>query len=305
MNTPSMIALLISILLLLVAAFFSVLTVQNQRKLMNRVNHMLDAAIDGTFSESAYDESLLSAVETRMAHYLCASEVSAKNLTEEKEKIKALIADISHQTKTPIANILLYAQLLREQGLPEGSEACVEALNGQAEKLATLVEALVKASRLEAGVFVLRPKTQAIQPMFDRVVEQIAPKVAANNIRLTVEETSACANFDLKWTTEALYNILDNGVKYSHRGGTLHLCAKQNELFARIDVIDHGIGIPEEEQANIFRRFYRSPAVSDTEGVGIGLYLARKIVSGQGGYLKVRSNLNEGSTFSIFLPTEK
>ena len=102
---------------LLAAAGFAVWTRLRTRRMLDTLGKMLDDAIRGEFRESLYDESRLSALETRMAHYLSASAVSAKNLAEEKDAIKTLIGDISHQTKTPIANLLLYAQLLEEQDL--------------------------------------------------------------------------------------------------------------------------------------------------------------------------------------------
>lgn len=115
---------------------------------MEHMNAMLEAAMDGTFVESVYDESMLSSVETKLAHYLSASAVSARNLTQEKEKVKKLVTDISHQTKTPIANLLLYAQMLEEKELPEEAQAFVQELNRQAAKLHFLIVSLVKASRL-------------------------------------------------------------------------------------------------------------------------------------------------------------
>lgn len=98
------------------------------RRIMENLNRMLDIAMKGDFTEEYFDESMLSSVETKLAHYLTASATSAKNVQAEKDKIKTLIADISHQTKTPIANILLYTQLLREQSLPEESQLCVDSL---------------------------------------------------------------------------------------------------------------------------------------------------------------------------------
>ena len=122
---------------------------------MITLNQMLDSALDGSFVEHRYDESLLSLVENRMNQYLSASSVSARNLSTEKEKIKELLADISHQTKTPLANILLYAQLLEEQELSKENMVCTTALIGQAEKLNFLIDSLVKLSRLETGVFTI------------------------------------------------------------------------------------------------------------------------------------------------------
>jgi signal transduction histidine kinase len=266
---------------------------------------MLDKAIDGDFVEGVFDESALSAVEAKLARYLSICAVSSKNLLTEKDKIKELISDISHQTKTPIANILLYSQLLSEYSLPEDCTVCVKDLSGQAEKLNFLINALVKTSRLETGIITVSPKKDAVQKLLDEVLEQILPKADVKGISIAAENTEISAWFDLKWTTEAVYNIVDNAVKYAERGGNITIKAIPYELFCRIDITDNGIGIAEHEQSKIFTRFYRSGAVSKHEGVGIGLFLAREIVSAEGGYIKVSSELGSGSTFSVFLAMEK
>ena len=292
----------LAVLALLAAVIIALWTHLRARRMLDTLDRMLDAATRGDFRESLYDESRLSALETRMAHYLSSSAVSARNLAAEKDIIKTLIGDISHQTKTPIANLLLYAQLLLEQDLPPESRACVSALERQAEKLQFLIDALVKTSRLETGVLAMAPKSHPIQRLLDGAASQAAPKAEARGIALTVEPADLTARFDPKWTSEALYNLVDNAVKYTPAGGSVTLRAIGYELFCRVDVTDTGPGIPEAEQARIFQRFYRSPASSEEEGVGIGLYLARQIAAGQGGYLKVTSRPGEGSTFSLFLP---
>lgn len=296
--------LALAVLALLAAIGIAVWTHLRARRMLDTLDKMLDEAIRGEFRESLYDESRLSALETRMAHYLSASAVSAKNLAEEKEKIKTLIGDISHQTKTPIANLLLYAQLLEEQDLPPESRDCAAALERQAEKLRFLIDALVKTSRLETGVLAMTPAVNPLRRVLESAAAQAAPKAEAKGVALTVESTDLTARFDPKWTAEALYNLVDNAVKYTPAGGSVTLRARSYELFCRIDVADTGPGISEAEQARIFQRFYRSPSVSGEEGVGIGLYLSRQIAAGQGGYLKVTSRPGEGSTFSLFLPRE-
>ena len=300
--TSGSILLALAVLALLAAVIIALWTHLRARRMLDTLDRMLDDAVRGDFQESLYDESRLSALETRMAHYLSSSAVSARNLQEEKDKIKTLIGDISHQTKTPIANLLLYAQLLEEQDLPPESRAYVSALEGQAEKLRFLIDALVKTSRLESGVLAMTPKRHGLQQLLEDAASQAAPKAEAKGIVLTVEPADLTARFDPKWTTEALYNLVDNAVKYTPAGGGVTLRAVGYELFCRIDVTDTGPGIPEAEQARIFQRFYRSPSAGETEGVGIGLYLARQIAAGQGGYLKVTSRPGEGSTFSLFLP---
>ena len=273
-------------------------------RLLARLDEMLAAAMDGSFTEQRFDESRLSALESRLAQYLAASSVSAQNLQAQKDQISALVSDISHQTRTPVANLQLYAQLLAEQPLGPEGRACAEAIEMQAQKLQSLIEALVKTSRLESGVLALHPAPGELAPMAERAVAQYAPKAAAKGLSLTMGPIAGSAVFDPKWTEEALCNLLDNAVKYTPAGGAVTVSVQAYELFAAVRVRDTGPGIPEEEQARIFGRFYRAPAAYQAEGVGIGLYLARQIAAGQGGYLKVESVPGAGSTFSLYLPRE-
>ena len=273
-------------------------------RLLARLDEMLAAAMDGSFTEQRFDESRLSALESRLAQYLAASSVSAQNLQAQKNQISALVSDISHQTRTPVANLQLYAQLLAEQPLGPEGRACAEAIETQAQKLQSLIEALVKTSRLESGVLALHPAPGELAPMVERAAAQYAPKAAARGLSLTMGPAAGSAVFDPKWTEEALCNLLDNAVKYTPAGGAVTVSVQAYELFAAVRVRDTGPGIPEDEQARIFGRFYRAPAAYQAEGVGIGLYLARQIAAGQGGYLKVESVPGAGSTFSLYLPRE-
>lgn len=272
---------------------------RQSRKILENLGKMLEAAMEGNFTEDSFDESLLSALESSFAHYLAASTVSARKVDAEKEKLKALIGDISHQTKTPIANILLYTQLLREQ---PGNTDCLEALEGQTKKLQSLIDALVKTSRLETGVIALHPEPGELWSVMTSAVSQLRPKAEEKGVRITLEHGKANAVFDSKWTEEALYNLLDNAVKYTPSGGRVSVTAVVYPMFSGILVQDTGPGIAEEEQPKIFQRFYRGTAYREQEGVGIGLYLVRQIAEGQGGFVKVRSQPGQGSTFSLYLP---
>ena len=293
------------LLALAAAVGLALFSLWRTRRTLDTLEQMLDDATRGQFRESRFDESRLSALETRMAHYLSASSMTSGRLEQEQAAIKALIGDISHQNKTPIANLQLYSQLLAEQELPQESRTCVAALNEQVSKLRFLIDALVKTSRLETGVLTLSPRLQDISPLLERTAAQAAPGATAKGISLTVEPTELTARFDEKWTAEALYNLVDNAVKYTPAGGRVTLRAVGYELFCRIDVTDTGPGIPEDEQPKIFGRFYRSTAARGQEGVGIGLYLSRQIAQREGGYLRVSSRPGAGSTFSLFLPREE
>lgn len=275
------------------------------KKTMNYLNYMLDRAIDSSFTANTFDESAMSALEEKMFRFLSSCAVSSQNLTMEKENIKRLISDISHQTKTSVANILLYSQILMEHDLPQDSEVCAKALATQAEKLDFLMLALVKVSRLESGIITVNPKKGTMKELLNAVIAQIRPKAEEKQITVETELTNGRVYYDSKWTVEAIYNVLDNAVKYSHCGSTVTIRCIPYNLFFRIDVIDQGIGIAEDEQGKIFSRFYRSSNVSGREGMGLGLFLTREILSEGGGYIKVSGALDRGSTFSIFLPTEK
>ena len=219
------------------------------QRILHNLNRMLDIAMQGDFTEDSFDESLLSALESKLAHYLAASTVSARNVASEKDKLKALIGDISHQIKTPIANILLYSALLKEQ---PGNAACLDALDTQTRKLESLVDALVKTSRLESGVIALHPVSGKLLPMLESAVSRLAPKAAARKIQITLEPAEADAVFDPKWTEEAVYNLLDNAVKYTSAGGAIRVTTTAYQLFSAIHVSDTGPGIAEEEQPRVF-----------------------------------------------------
>ena len=280
---------------------------REQRRLLMHLEEMIDLAIKGAYVESHFDESELSVVEAKMSHYLAGQEMKAKTLQIERDKIKALISDISHQTKTPIANISLYTQLLDEEQLPKESKAYTGLLMRQTEKLQFLIEALVKSSRLETGIITINRKKQPVKLLIMKVIESARAKaeekeISINYIEAEDKELEGLeAFYDMKWTTEALYNVVDNAVKYSAAHSKVEITMQAYELFVRIDVIDHGRGMHEEELPKIFQRFYRSLEVSEIEGVGIGLYLARQIIASEGGYIKVQSTPHKGSTFSIFL----
>ena len=225
-------------------------------------------------------------------------------MAAEQEKIKTLITDISHQTKTPLANILLYADLLKEEGMENSENMAL--LETQAKKLDFLIRSLVKMSRLETGILALHPVKNEVSALLEEASDQYAASAQEKGLYLRVlwqeaEGISAC--FDPKWTLEALGNLIDNAIKYTETGG-ITVQVKAYELFVCIEVADTGIGIAEEEQAKIFGRFYRSQQVAERAGVGIGLYLAREILRQQSGYMKLASAVGEGTVFSMYLPVE-
>lgn len=290
-------------------------------KILKSLEEMLDCAVSGDFSETRFTEEKLSKIESKMQRYLTAGRLERERVVSERNAVKALVSDISHQTKTPISNILLYTQLFRET-VSDGGDSDGDVLRGgmsehrlqngrmdrvlgqiegQAEKLSFLIQSLVKVSRLENGIVSVIPRENSVRRLLESSDgEAAARKKGIRFVREDVQDMTAV--FDLKWTSEALANIIDNAVKYTPTGGTITVSAKEYEMFVCIEIADTGIGMTEDETAKIFARFYRSPAVNDEKGVGIGLYLVREILSQESGYVKVRSEPGKGSLFSVFLP---
>ena len=275
-----------------------------RRKNWERLNQMLDEGIRGEFEESKYDESELSKVESKWKRFLQDSAMAKQNLETEKANIKGLISDISHQTKTPMANIKLYSELLSEQLEEDSMEAkLLEQIQAQAQKLEFLIQALTKLSRLETNILEVVPVKSQVKPLLESAVEEIRKKAEKKEIQIKIEmDFEAEAVFDRKWTEEALYNLLDNAVKYSPAGSEVLISTKLYEMWCVIAVSDRGRGISEEEIPKIFGRFYRAKEVQQEEGVGIGLYLVREILQKEGGFIKVNSEVGKGSIFLCYLP---
>lgn len=270
-------------------------------RLLDKLDGMLEAAISGTYEESRYDESRISKLEAKLSRFLSASSLSRKRLIQDYDNIAQTVSDMSHQTKTPIANIMLYTQLLHEITEDSKERELVERIGSQADKLNFLVQSLVKISRLENDIVAVNPAKQEVHGLLKDLQETYRKKAEKKGIGLVAEDAGCLAYFDYKWTKEALGNIVDNAIKYTGAGGKIRISAKQYELFTVIEITDNGIGIAEEEQAKIFLRFYRSMEVNQYDGVGIGLYLARKIVTMEGGYIKVVSERQKGSSFFVYL----
>ena len=273
---------------------------QKEKRLLNRLQQMLDRAIDGELERTEISEEKYSALENGMKQYLDSNFLARKNQQEQKEVIQKLISDIAHQTLTPISNLKIYGEILSESNHENREE--IDTILEQTEKLDFLIQSLVKLSRMESGIIAVHTEKVGIRQMLEDIQQQFAAKAREKNITLSVCDTDLYVTCDLKWTEEALGNIIDNAIKYTLGGGTVQMKVEKYSSFVKIDVIDDGIGIEKEDIPKIFGRFYRSLSVADQPGVGVGLFLTREIIQAQKGYVKVKSEIGKGSTFSVFLP---
>ena len=257
MSNITIVAVAAAVIVVLVSVIAVAGMHRKQRRIMDSIEEMLETARKGSFKEQDFDESRFSALENRFADYLLTSEISAERVKNEKEKIKTLISDISHQTKTPIANIQLYSELLDEMELPQSAKEYTFQLHTQTEKLSFLITSLVKLSRLETGIVALHPENGSISQLAEEVAASYMEKAAAKGLKLSVQPAEDCQGvFDRKWTAEALGNIIDNGIKYTNSGSVI-VSVKRYEMFVCIEISDTGIGIQEQEMSQVFTRFYR------------------------------------------------
>ena len=249
-------------------------------------------------------ETIFARISYRLSRLYGILQENRRKVDEERRELQTLVSDISHQVKTPVANLKMVTDTLLAKPVTEQERRdFLQGIRSQTDKLEFLVQSMGKASRLETGAITLEKKDG---PLLDTLVQAMSDIVySAEQKGISVEvqcPDDLRVSHDSKWTAEALFNLLDNAVKYTPAGGKISVSVEQWEMYVKLDVADTGRGIPESRQAAIFRRFYREEEVHDQPGVGIGLYLAREIVTRQGGYIQVASKPGRGSTFSVFLP---
>lgn len=266
----------------------------------------LDNMIDGKEEPEIIDdrETLLARINHRLSRLYQIMQENRRRVDEERQELQTLVSDISHQVKTPVSNLKMVTDTLLARSVSEAER--IEFLRGicnQTDKLDFLFQALVKTSRLETGVIQLEKKDGHLFDTIAQAMSGIVYAAEKKQISVSVDcPENLTVSHDSKWTAEALFNLLDNAVKYTPTGGKIAVSVKQWEMYVEIKVTDTGKGISESNQAAIFRRFYREEEVHEQPGVGIGLYLSREIVTRQGGYIKVVSAPKQGSEFSIMLP---
>ena len=266
----------------------------------------LDNMISGNEEpgQSSDSETLFARISHRLSRLYSIMQENRCKVDEERQELQSLVSDISHQVKTPLSNLKMVTDTLLIKPVTDQERIdFLQGIRSQTDKLDFLFQALVKTSRLETGAIRLEKRDGLLFDTLAQAMSGIVYSAEKKEITVTVDCPEGLRlSHDSKWTAEALFNLLDNAVKYTPAGGRISVSVEQWEMYVKLDVTDTGKGISESNQASVFRRFYREEEVHDQPGVGIGLYLAREIITRQGGYIKVVSETGKGSTFSVFLP---
>ncbi|MGM0213318.1 sensor histidine kinase [Enterococcus sp. AZ109] len=270
------------------------------KQTLHKMDRLLDAAIDGQRIQENFVDSYDERIVKKLKNFVDSRELLTKSTTLESQNIHELIANIAHQTKTPITNISMFSELLKETADPEQIHEYIDDINQQSQKLKHLIEELMKTSYLENHLIKTVPKPNSYSDLITESIEAFQQLASQKKMTFQTEIASeVCGYFDEQWSKEALGNLLDNAIKYGDEGSVIDVRLKELESFVQIDVSNQGPAISEAFHGKIFQRFYRDEAAKVTEGLGIGLYLVREIMQLQGGLVRVETQ-GDRNTFSLF-----
>lgn len=303
----SLIVLVFSLIIIFMFFIYERMFHNYMKDILIKLSDMLATISDMRETEvfSMIDDSLFSKLQHQTLRLTNILKSQNSKIENDKNEIKSLVSDIAHQLKTPLTNMKMYSEFLQDEDLTEEErQEFNEIILLSLDKLCFLVESMIKMSRLESSVISIKPTLGDLNDTVILAISQLHKKANLKNIYIKFEEKHKVNIFhDKKWTCEAIFNIIENAIKYSPENSAINIVIEKYEVFTRIDIKDEGLGIPEEEVPRIFSRFYRGTNVVEEEGIGIGLYLTREIITRQNGYIKVSSS-QKGSIFSIFLPND-
>lgn len=279
-------------------------SVYQKRQTYRKIDRLLDSVLNREeIIYSDVEEGEFSALVSKIKQIQEVLDSHVQNAEAEKEQVKSLVSNMSHQLKTPLANLSLYGEILgREEISSERRKEFVDKMGRQIDKLNWMIESLSKMVKLEQNIEGFEADDLEIRQTILDSVDAVYEKMEKKELHLIVEPFTDCRLFhNRKWTVEVFVNLLENAIKYTQKGGTVSIGVHPYELYTEIRISDNGRGIRQEELTDIFKRFYRSPEVENMEGSGIGLYLSNLILEKEKGYITADSEYGKGSCFSVFL----
>ena len=280
------------------------------RYIVHKLDHLsaaVDKLMEGEYTSFPEErEGIFSRLESQFSRVSRKMERGFESLSKGKENLQSLVTDLSHQIKTPLSAVKVFYTLLSEDDLsPQERREFSDRLREQIHKLEWLSEGLIKISKMETGMIQVKRSPADIKETILAGVSEVYGKALEKNMEIDVGDLQSLnVPHDVKWTKEAIVNVLENSIKYTDSPGRISVDMEIMETYVKIDIRDNGIGIPPQEIGKVFHRFYRgeSRQVAATQGTGIGLYLSRKILEEQGGTI-VAGSMGEGmgSRFTLLL----
>lgn len=288
-------AILIGILVILIGILLYKYIIL--RSEMRELSDYIDKALDGNLEITEFDEKELSKIKSKLIKFLYASQVKEAKINTEKSKTKDLIADISHQTKTPITNLSLYISLLED----DPKDEYIEIIKYELNKLEFLIQNLVKSSRLESDIISLQKHQANLKDLVEDVLREFKVILDEKCISINLKDQDLILDLDERWLKEAIHNLVDNAIKYSPNGSTINISVYKSYLNYNLDIENECKDLSEETLPKIFERFYRGKNSVSKDGLGLGLFIGREIIEKHGG--NIRASLKENKIkFSIDFP---
>ena len=272
---------IICILCMLVCSGIGLYFWRRNRKMYHIIDRMMDEILDGeAISHSDIKEGEISALASKAKRIQEKVNLGIQNAEEEKEQVKRLISNMSHQLKTPLAGLMMYREMLEDDSLDNTTrKKFLHKMKRQSEKIDWILQSLFKMVNLEQGAVVFEAEPLPIKATIQDAVTAVLDKADKKEIEILTEPFMDRKLWhNRKWTAEVLVNLLENAVKYTESQGKINLSVHPMEMYTELRICDTGIGIRQKELTEIFKRFYRSKEVENLEVSGIGLYLSRLIL---------------------------
>ena len=232
------------------------------------------------------------------------ADAHADSERQAKEFLRDTISDISHQLKTPIAALNIYNGILQQEAADTATVQEFTALSEQElDRIESLVQNLLKMARLDAGAITLEQSPENLSELLEHIREQYSFRAEQEGKEIDLEgDEQAILLCDRTWLTEAIGNLVKNALDHTEQGDRILVRWQQSPCLTQITVEDTGSGIHPEDLYHIFKRFYRSRFSKDTQGIGLGLPLAKSIIEAHRGSIEVHSELGHGTTSIINFP---
>lgn len=305
----------IYILVCAVSLFFVILTVLYryflmQNKIIEKAETQLTEYIAGNQAAriDCDDEGELNKLFHKVNSLASILTAHAENELKSKEFLKNTISDISHQLKTPLAALNIYNGIMQDEaeGSPEMKEF-TELTDRELDRIETLVQNLLKITRLDAGTININKKSENVSEMMKEIKRHFLFRAEQEGKQIVLSGNDNINLLcDRDWLMQAIDNIVKNALDHTAVGGKIHIECKQLPSAVQLIIKDNGSGIHPEDLHHIFKRFYRSRFSKDTQGIGLGLPLAKTIIEEHSGSIEVDSELGKGTAFIInfLIPTK-
>lgn len=279
--------------------------VRQVSSVLYRFGGMIESLADGRPQEvfPVGGDTILSRLQSQLMRLYDILRSYEEREQQMRRQLDENIGDLVHQLNTPVTNVRLYAGFLgRDDLTAQEKNRFLRYLEEQAQKLSWLGESFSKISRLETGIIRLKPKWQSLEPVILQAVGQVMEKAQTRGMDIVLKgDVQSIVLADAKWTEEAVFNVLDNAVKYGDAGSTIEIEVTRLTHYASVAVRNSGVCIRQEEYHKLFWRFFRGKEAGDKEGSGLGLYIVRKILEEEKGYVTAGRTSDGRTEFTIYL----